>query len=178
MHDFTPLESGAPRQITPTTPADHFEVLTRAVFNAGISWQVVQAHWSAIADAFADFDPDTVAGYDEQDVERLVADERLIQSHGKLAAIPDNARTFVRLAGENAGFDTWLRGVGDYDARERALAGSSGTSASSARTGPSTRCAWTSPTTGSGRAPGGARSRCDCATTDRARTTGASHGAR
>ena len=121
MHDFTPLESGAPRQITPTTPADHFEVLTRAVFNAGISWQVVQAHWSAIADAFADFDPDTVAGYDEQDVERLVADERLIQSHGKLAAIPDNARTFVHLVGEHDGFDTWLAGVGDYDARERAL---------------------------------------------------------
>ncbi|HSJ44298.1 MAG TPA: DNA-3-methyladenine glycosylase I [Euzebyales bacterium] len=121
MHDFTPLESGAPRQITPTTPADHFEVLTRAVFNAGISWRVVQAHWAAIADAFADFDPGIVAGYDEHDVERLVADERLIQSRGKLAAIPDNARTFVRLASEHDGFDTWLDGVGDYDARERAL---------------------------------------------------------
>ena len=121
MHDFTPLESGAPRQITPTTPADHFEVLTRAVFNAGISWRVVQAHWPATADAFADFDPEVVAGYDDQDVERLVADERLIQSRGKLAAIPHNARTFVRLAGEHDGFDTWLAGVGDYDARERAL---------------------------------------------------------
>ena len=36
MHDLTPLASGAPRQITATGPADQFEVLTRAVFNAEI----------------------------------------------------------------------------------------------------------------------------------------------
>jgi len=120
VHDFTPLASGAPRQIPAAGPADQFEVLTRAVFNAGMTWRVAQAHWAAIAEAFADFDPDIVAGYDEHDVERLVADERLIRSRGKLAAIPRNARTFVRLAGEHDGFDTWLAGVGD-DARERAL---------------------------------------------------------
>lgn len=121
MHDFTPHESGAPRQITPATPSDYFEVLTRAVFNAGMSWQVVQAHWPAIVEAFADFDPGVVAAYDEHDVDRLVGDERLIQSRGKITATADNARTFVRLAGEHGGFDAWLTGVGDYDARERAL---------------------------------------------------------
>ncbi|MBW3605246.1 MAG: DNA-3-methyladenine glycosylase I [Actinobacteria bacterium] len=121
MHDFTPLESGAPRQITPTTPADYFEVLTRAVFNAGMSWRVVQAHWPALADAFADFDPAIVAGFDEHDVDRLVDDDRLIQSRGKIAAIPVNARTFVDLAERHDGFDAWLAGIDDYDARERAL---------------------------------------------------------
>jgi 3-methyladenine DNA glycosylase Tag len=121
MHDFTPLESGAPRQITPTGPADYFEVLSRAVFNAGMSWRVVEAHWPAIAEAFADFDPEVVAGYDEHDVERLVADERLIRSRGKIAAVTENARTFVRLAAEHDGFGTWLAEAGDYDARERAL---------------------------------------------------------
>lgn len=121
MHDFTPHESGAPRQITPESPADYFEVLTRAVFNAGISWRVVQSHWPAIANAFADFDPDIVAGYDEQDVDRLVADERLIQSRGKIAAVAGNARTFVRLAADHGSVDAWLADVGGYDARERAL---------------------------------------------------------
>jgi 3-methyladenine DNA glycosylase Tag len=121
VHDFTPLESGAPRQLVPRSPADYFEVLTRAVFNAGMSWRVVQLRWPALAGAFADFDPGTVAAYDEQDIDRLVADERLIRSRGKLAAIPVNARTFVRLADAHDGFDTWLRGLGDYAARERAL---------------------------------------------------------
>lgn len=121
MHDFTPLDSGAPRQITPTSPSDWFEVLTRAVFNAGMSWRVVQAHWAATAEAFADFDPQVVAGYDEQDVDRLLVDERLIRSRGKLAAVPDNARTFIALAEEHGDFATWLAGLGDYDERERAL---------------------------------------------------------
>lgn len=121
MHDFTPLESGAPRQITPTSPSDWFEVLTRAVFNAGMSWRVVQAHWPATAAAFAGFDPRVVAGYDEQDVERLLTDDRLIQSRGKLAAVPVNARTFVGLADEHGNFASWLHGLGDYAARERGL---------------------------------------------------------
>lgn len=123
MHDFTPHESGAPRQISPQSPADYFEVLTRAVFNAGMSWQVVQVHWPALAEAFADFDPDVVAGYDEQDVERLVADDRLIQSRGKLAAVPVNARRFVELSDAHGGFRAWLDAAGDYDQRERALRG-------------------------------------------------------
>jgi 3-methyladenine DNA glycosylase Tag len=121
MHDFTPHESGAPRQITPTSPADYFEVLTRAVFNAGLSWQVVQTHWPALHDAFAGFDPHVVAGYDEHDIDRLVGDERLIQSRTKLAATPVNARTFVELAAEHDGFDTWLDALSTYEDRERGL---------------------------------------------------------
>jgi 3-methyladenine DNA glycosylase Tag len=121
MHDLTPHDSGAPRQITPTTPSDWFEVLTRAVFNAGMSWQVVQSHWPATAAAFAGFDPQVVAGYDEQDVERLLTDDRLIRSRAKLAAVTANARTFMELADAHGDFPTWLRGLGDYDARERGL---------------------------------------------------------
>jgi 3-methyladenine DNA glycosylase Tag len=121
MHDFTPHPSGAPRQITPASPADYFEVLTRAVFNAGLSWQVVQARWPALAEAFAGFDPHVVAGYDEHDVERLAADARLIRSRIKLAATPVNARTFVELSDQHDGFRRWLDALGDYDARERAL---------------------------------------------------------
>ena len=121
MHDFAPLDSGAPRQITPGSPSDWFEVLTRAVFNAGISWRVVQTHWPAMAKALADFDPQVVSGYDEHDVEQLLADERLIRSRGKLAAVPTNARTLLDLADHHGDLATWLTSLGDYEARERGL---------------------------------------------------------
>lgn len=121
MHDLSPLESGEPRTIAPKLPSDYFEVLTRAVFNAGLSWRVVHAHWPALADAFSDFDPEVVAGYDEQDVERLVADERLIQSAAKLAATTDNARTFMALVGEHDGFAGWVHSFADYESIDRAL---------------------------------------------------------
>lgn len=121
MHDFTPHASGAPRQITARTPADSFEVLTRAVFNAGLSWQVVQARWPAMSDALADFDPVVLAGYDEHDIDQLLADDRVIRSRGKLAAVPVNARTFLELSDHPGGFRGWLDSFDDYDARERAL---------------------------------------------------------
>jgi 3-methyladenine DNA glycosylase Tag len=121
MHDLSPHPSGAPRQITPVSSADYFEVLTRAVFNAGLSWQVVHARWPALAEAFAGFDPYIVAGYDEEDVERLAADTRLIRSRTKLTATPVNARTFVELSDQHGGFGRWLDALDDYDARERAL---------------------------------------------------------
>lgn len=121
MHDFTPHETGAPRQIKATTPADHFEVLTRAVFNAGLSWPVVQARWPAICEALAAFDPVVLAGYDEQDIDQLVADERIIRSRGKLEAVATNARTFLDVTDVHDGFAGWLATFEDYDAQERVL---------------------------------------------------------
>lgn len=121
MHDFTPHESGAPRQITARTPADFFEVLTRAVFNAGLSWRVVQARWPAIAEALAGFDPVVLAGYDEHDVDQLVTDDRIIRSRGKLDAVCVNARTFLDVTDRPDGFAGWLATFDEYDAQERAL---------------------------------------------------------
>jgi 3-methyladenine DNA glycosylase Tag len=121
MHDFSPYPSGTPRQITPGSPSDYFEVLTRAVFNAGLSWQVVQARWPALAEAFAGFDPSVVAHYGDHEIDRLAADARLIRSRIKLAAVPVNARTFLELSEVHGGFDQWLDALGDYDAKERAL---------------------------------------------------------
>lgn len=121
MHDLSPHDTGEPRQINPETPADYFEVLTRAVFNAGLSWRVVHTHWPAFDQALDGFDPHVIAGYDEQDVERLLANDDLIQSRGKLSAVPANARTFVGLADAHDGFTAWLDTFDDYDARERGL---------------------------------------------------------
>ena len=121
MHDFTPHESGAPRQIIAQMPADFFEILTRAMFNAGLSWQVVQARWPAMADALAGFDPVVLAGYDEHDIDQVLADDRVIRNRGKLGAVPVNARTFLKLSDRSDGFRGWLDSFDEYDARERAL---------------------------------------------------------
>jgi hypothetical protein len=121
MLDLSPLESGEPRRITPQRPRDYLEILSRAVFNAGLSWQVVDARWPAIAAAFADFEPDVVAGYDDQDVERLLADERLIRSPKKLAAVPVNARTLMGIVDEHDDVGRWLADFAGYEASERGL---------------------------------------------------------
>jgi hypothetical protein len=50
-----------PNQISPQGLADYLEVLTRAVFQAGMNWRVIEAKWPGFVEASHRFDPDTVA---------------------------------------------------------------------------------------------------------------------
>ncbi len=50
--------------------------------------------------AFAGFDPDLVARFDERDVERLLADAGIVRHRGKIEAAIANARATVALRAE------------------------------------------------------------------------------
>jgi DNA-3-methyladenine glycosylase I len=114
----------APTQITPTGLADYLDVITRAVFQSGMSWRVVAAKWDGFRDAFEGFDPAAVAAFTDEDVERLVADTRIIRNRRKIEATVTNAQALVAIEGEEpGGFTGWLQGRGDFDATVAALRG-------------------------------------------------------
>ena len=113
----------APQQIKPNKLADYLEVMTKAVFQSGISWQVVEAKWDGFRDAFAAFDPATVAAFTGDDVERLVEDTRIIRNRRKIEATVTNAETMLALDGAAAGFTGWLRSHPGFDATVAALRG-------------------------------------------------------
>ena len=46
-----------PEVVAPRALADYFEVMTRAVFQAGVSWKQIAQPWEAYRAAFSDFDP-------------------------------------------------------------------------------------------------------------------------
>ena len=48
----------APERISPTNLGDYLDVLTRAVFQSGISWRVVEAKWPGTREALCNFDPE------------------------------------------------------------------------------------------------------------------------
>lgn len=111
----------APEQITPTGLADYFDVLTKAVFQSGLSWQVVEAKWPGFRDAFAEFDPRKVAGFGDDDVERLAADTRIVRNRKKIEATVTNAQRMVELDAEAGGFAGWLRSRGGFEETVAAL---------------------------------------------------------
>jgi DNA-3-methyladenine glycosylase I len=113
----------APTQIEPTGLADYLDVITRAVFQSGMSWRVVEAKWDGFRKAFAGFDPDTVAAFADDDVERLVADTGIIRNRRKIEATVTNAQALLALDGEPGGFVGWLRSQDDFDATVAALRG-------------------------------------------------------
>jgi DNA-3-methyladenine glycosylase I len=114
-------KGGAPAKRRPKNLAGYLEALSRPVFQAGISWRVIDAKWDGIREAFKHFDPPAVAAFGANDVERLLADPAVIRSRPKIEATIDNAQTLIELDAEYGGFRKYLRSHEDFDATVRDL---------------------------------------------------------
>ena len=90
--------------------------MTKAVFQSGISWKVVESKWPGIKEAFKDFDTDVVAGFSEPELDTLAQDTRVIRNRRKLSAIVSNAQRMVELDQEHGSFQKYLRSHGDFTA--------------------------------------------------------------
>ena len=77
--------------------AAHLERLTLEAFQSGLSWLTILNKRDHFRAAFAGFDADTVAAYDERDVERLMADAGIVRNRRKVDAAIANARATVAL---------------------------------------------------------------------------------
>jgi DNA-3-methyladenine glycosylase I len=77
-----------------------FERVSLEAFQSGLSWATILRKRAAFRKAFDDFDPDTVAAYDEGDVERLMADAGIVRNRRKIEATITNARATVALRDE------------------------------------------------------------------------------
>lgn len=78
--------------------------MARVIFQAGISWQMVDAKWPGIEEAFGGFAPGPLSMMDDDRFDALLADRRIIRSGAKLAAIRDNAAFVRRVSAEAGGF--------------------------------------------------------------------------
>ena len=107
------------------TPADeraYFTVLSWFVFGSGLNWRVLKGKWPAFLQAFAGFDPATVAKYGEGDIDRLLGDAGIIRNGRKIVGTIENARQLRAIAAEAGGTTAWLRGFGtDVDGLVRAV---------------------------------------------------------
>lgn len=99
----------------------YLETLSRAAFQSGISWRVIDAKWDGIREAFGGFDPETVANFDAPDVDRLMADARVIRNKRKIDGTIDNARMLLELDAQPGGFRGYLRSFGTFDETVAAL---------------------------------------------------------
>ena len=104
----------APPRIKPKSLDDYLEQLSKSVFQAGISWRVVDAKWTTIKPAFHGFDVERVARMGDREIDRLVADPRVIRSRGKIAAVVHNAQAMLSLEREG-GFGKHLRSFDEYE---------------------------------------------------------------
>jgi Methyladenine glycosylase len=105
----------APTKIEPRDLSDYFEVLTKAVFQSGMSWRVIEAKWDGFREAFDSFEPRKVSAYTPDDVDRLAQDTRIVRNRRKIQATVDNAVEMVALEDQEGGLVSLLRSQGSFD---------------------------------------------------------------
>jgi hypothetical protein len=105
----------APKQIRPKVLGDYLEVMTKAVFQSGISWRVIEAKWDGFREAFHGFDPGWVASLEPPDVDRLAEDTRIVRNRRKIEATVHNAQVMLELDRDHRGFRRYLRSHGGFD---------------------------------------------------------------
>jgi 3-methyladenine DNA glycosylase Tag len=98
-----------PETIQTQNLGDYLEIMTKAVFQSGISWKVVESKWPGIKEAFKDFDIEAVAGLYEPELDELAQDTRVIRNRRQLSAIVSNAQRMIELDQEHGGFQKYLR---------------------------------------------------------------------
>ncbi|MER7117254.1 DNA-3-methyladenine glycosylase I [Saccharomonospora azurea] len=77
--------------------AELFERLSLEAFQSGLSWLTILRKREAFRRAFAGFDPDRVAAFSDDDVERLLSDAAIVRNRAKILATITNARAVATL---------------------------------------------------------------------------------
>ena len=105
----------APPRIRPKGLADYLEVMTKAVFQSGISWAVIESKWDGFREAFRGFDPDRVTNLSPKEVDRLTKDTRIVRNRRKIEATVHNAEVMLALDRDHGSFRKYLRSFGSFE---------------------------------------------------------------
>ncbi len=90
-------------------PDDRYlSLMSRRVFRAGIRHRVVDDRWPAFEEVFCGFDPAAVRAMDDEALENLMNDTRIIRHWGKIRATRDNAAAMLGVAEEFGCFGDYI----------------------------------------------------------------------
>lgn len=81
-----------------------FEFLLLEGAQAGLSWITVLRKRDAYRRAFADFDPEKVARFNQRKIEALLQDAGIVRNRLKVEAAVKNARAFLKVQEERGSF--------------------------------------------------------------------------
>jgi DNA-3-methyladenine glycosylase I len=95
----------------PDNDDGYFEHMSKAVFLAGLNWRVIEKKWPDIKRLFANFSIDSVAQFNDDDIDRLLKDDGMIRSAKKITAVVTNAQTIQKVEQEFGSFAKYLQAV-------------------------------------------------------------------
>lgn len=75
--------------------------ISKRVFQAGFNWSVIEKKWPGFEAAFEGFVPQRWAMMSDEDLDRLLADDRIVRHAKKILSVRENAAFLLALAAEH-----------------------------------------------------------------------------
>ncbi len=86
----------------------HFEFLILEGAQAGLSWSTILKRREGYLKAFANFEVEKVARYDQNKINQLLQDPGIIRNKLKVNATVTNAQSFIKVQQEIGSFDEYI----------------------------------------------------------------------
>lgn len=90
-----------------------YEMLVLESFQAGLSWITILKKREAFRKAFDNFDYNKIMNYDENKINELLENEKIIRHRGKIEAAINNAKVFKEIQEEYGSFSDYIWGFTD-----------------------------------------------------------------
>jgi 3-methyladenine DNA glycosylase Tag len=91
----------SPRAVAKLGDDRVLSAMTRTVFAGGFGWHIIDGKWPGFEAAFGGFDPHACAFLNDEQLDALMRDRRIIRSPQKIIGVPKNARFVLDLAAEH-----------------------------------------------------------------------------
>ena len=85
-----------------------FEMLILEGMQAGLSWVTILKKREAMRVAFDNFDIDTIIGYDQEKIEKLMLNDGIIRNRNKLNSLVLNAKAFKCIQEKHESFSKFI----------------------------------------------------------------------
>ena len=100
----------------PKSDDEYFERMTKAIFQAGLNWKMIENKWSNFEKAFSNFSISKVAKFGDSQVAALMKNEGIVRNEGKIRATIYNAQQALLVEKEFGSFKEYFRSFGrDHD---------------------------------------------------------------
>jgi DNA-3-methyladenine glycosylase I len=100
-------------KITPPKSDDeYFERMTKAIFQAGLNWKMIDNKWANFEKAFANFSIRKVAKFDDAQISDLMKNGGIVRNEGKIRSTIYNAQQSALIEKEFGSFKDYFHSFG------------------------------------------------------------------
>lgn len=97
-----------PKQLKAVGDDRYLSQMTKCVFQAGFNWKVIENKWDGFEEVFHRFDPRHNAFLNDEELEAIGRDKRIVRNMQKIVSVPANARFILDVAKEHGSFGTFI----------------------------------------------------------------------